>query len=323
MNYRDYYSVLGVNRGASQEAIKKAFRKLARTYHPDHVQGAGKAAAEEHFKEINEAYEVLGDPEKRKKYDLLGKNWKDSDFAAGGGFEGAFAGTGGQGVRFGGGPASRMHFSGTGFSEFFDHFFGGMDDGFGASRDHRPEATPRTGKDVRADLLVTIDEVLRGATRELRVKLEGSGGAASPVRVRIPPGVKPGQRLRVAGKGLPGVDGTPGDLLLHVRYARHPDFRVEDDRLIHDLPLAPWEAVLGTAVHVPTLEGKVRLRVPPGSQSGRKLRLAGRGLPQSDGARGDLLVALHIRVPDQLTPEERNHWEALAQNSGFLPRGQI
>ncbi|MCC5841178.1 MAG: DnaJ domain-containing protein [Opitutales bacterium] len=319
MNYRDYYSVLGVSRDASQETIKKAFRKLARTYHPDHVQGAGKAAAEEHFKEINEAYEVLGDPEKRKKYDLLGKNWKDGDFA-GGGFEGAFAGAGEAGGRFGSGPSSRMQFSGTGFSEFFEHFFGGIDDSLGASRMHGREAACQTGRDLRADLLVTLDEVLRGATRELQVKVEGAGSAGTPVRVRIPPGVKPGQRLRVAGKGLPGADNTPGDLLLHVRYARHPDFRVEDDRLIHDLPLAPWEAVLGTTVDIPTLDGTVRLRIPPGSQSGRKLRLAGRGLPAGSSSRSDLFVALHIRVPTQLTPEERTHWETLARSSGFSPR---
>jgi len=327
MEFKDYYKTLGVERNASDEAIKKAFRKLARQHHPDVAKD--KTTAEARFKEINEAYEVLGDPEKRRRYDTLGANWKHGQqFRPPPGFEGPR----GRGFRTDGGQAFEFEFGGTGFSDFFERFFGGGHFGeggpFGAGGEgevFRGARASRRGADIEGDLLVTLHEAVNGAERvismERRDPAAGKAGKHS-LRVRIPAGVRDGQRIRVAGRGGAGHDGgEPGDLFLIVRLARHPDFRVKGGHLYHDLDLAPWEAVLGCTLAIPTLESPVSVRIPPGTVSGQQLRIRGRGLPTGPkGARGDLFVVVSISVPKQIGEEERKLWEQLAAKSAFDPR---
>src|SRR5919201_96546 len=276
VQFRDYYETLGVQKTASEEEIRGAFRKLARKYHPDVAKD--KKAAEEKFKEINEAYEVLSDPEKRKKYDQLGANWNQP-----GGFQPPpqWSGQpdGGRFYQWGGGDGGiEFEFGGTGFSDFFEAFFGAgrgrsAFGGFGG----RP-ATAERGSDVEADILVTLEEALHGSTRTVSLRRAGSNKVET-YQVKIPRGVHEGQRIRLAGQGEPGErGGRSGDLFLRVRLARHPDFTVEGSDLIHEVKIAPWQAVLGTTLTVPTLEGNVRLKVPPGTQSGQRFRLRGRGV---------------------------------------------
>ncbi len=328
LEFKDYYSVLGVPRDASAEDIKKAFRTLARQYHPDVAKN--KKSAEEKFKEINEANDVLSDPEKRRKYDELGMNWQ----AGGSGYEPpphaqgrawSRAGTGGE-------PEPEFHFGGTGFSDFFEQFFGGgrnFETRFrGTRRDggatEEPEYAAR-GSDIEGDILVTLDEALLGSMRTISLqRSDPSTGEAETetFTVRIPPGAQEGRRIRVPGKGGAGLGGGPaGDLYLRVRLAAHPDFEVRGADLYHDLELAPWEAALGGQVVVPTLTGSVKLRIPPGTQTGRQLRVRGQGLPKSPkGERGDLYVIAKIQVPPELADEERKLWEQLARVSRFNPR---
>lgn len=334
MEFKDYYATLGVQRGATQDEIKRTFRKLARGCHPDHAGAENKERAEARFKEINEAYEVLGDPEKRRKYDQLGMEWNAR--------EGARAHHWDAGEDFFGGPERttgpggyEFHFGGTGFSDFFEHFFGAMGEGGprgggprgATTRFHRGgfDADARGGHrggDIESEIMVTFEEALRGSVRGIRLRRRDPVSGAETtdaVRVRLPAGVREGQRIRVAGKGAPGPGGA-GDLYLRVRFERHPDFRVEDNNLVCDLELAPWEAVLGCSAEIPTLEGKARLRVKPGTQGGSKLRMRGRGLPLGAGKRGDLLARVRIRVPQKLSEEERKLWEKLAAVSSFVPR---
>jgi curved DNA-binding protein len=319
VEFKDYYKTLGVPKNASQEGIKRAFRKLAIKHHPDKAKG-DKRTAEERFKEINEAYEVLGDPEKRKKYDRLGAGWQQHGGAPPGGEE-FRAPRGGRGFEF--------HFGGTGFSDFFEQFFGGGRGGFAGLEDFgfgpraRGTATQR-GADIEGDILVTLDEAMRGSTREVAVRRTNPQTGQSETqtyRVRIPPGVREGQLIRLAGRGHEGMGGgAAGDLYLRVKFARHPDFRVRDSDLYYDLALAPWEAVLGTKVTVPTLDGAVSLRVAAGTRAGQQLRIRGRGLPRRDGGRGDLYAVVSIHVPSRVSNAERELWEQLAKRSGFDPR---
>jgi DnaJ-class molecular chaperone len=342
VEYKDYYRVLGVPRDASDDEVRQAFRRLARRYHPDVAREP--RTAEEKFKEINEAYEVLGDPKKRAQYDALGPNWRPGpEFRRPPGS----TRRPGQAHQPGGRAGFEFQFGGTGFSDFFEQLFGSM-----AGRRGRPgfptEETAEfaeRGHDVEADLLVTLDEAFGGATRPISLRTQapcaacrGSGlrrdGRPCPTcqgagrttqtahyQVRIPPGVREGQRLRLAGRGEASDAGGPaGDLFLRVRLARHPDFRVEGDNLYHELALAPWEAVLGAEVSVPTLTGRVNIRIPPGSQSGQRLRLRNQGLTTPTGARGDLLVGLQIQVPARVNPREQALWEQLARESRFHPR---
>jgi curved DNA-binding protein len=325
-----------VARTASDDEIRKAFRKLARQHHPDVAKN--KTQAEEKFKEINEAYEVLSDPEKRKRYDALGANWKQgAEFHPPPGWE-SFT----RGPRRGGGGGGpvEFEFNGTGFSDFFEQIFGQRGRGappFG-QRDFSEQ-----GRDIEADLLVTLPEALRGSVRSISLRhavpcaqCGGTGqagrrpcpacsGAGQVMRsethqVKIPAGVSEGQRLRVSGKGETGTGGgRPGDLFLIIRLAAHPEFRVEEENLFHDLDLAPWEAVLGANVMVPTLEGSVNIKIPAGTQNGQRLRVRGRGLGK-EGARGDLFVVTRILVPEQVGDAERELWQRLAQNSKFHPR---
>jgi len=341
VKYKDYYETLGVSRTASEEEIKKAFRKLARKYHPDVAKGKG---TEEKFKEINEAYEVLGDPGKRKKYDQLGANWQSgAEFRPPPGWEnhGPFAGGGAQGK----GGDFEFEFGGTGFSDFFEQLFGsaGRNAGGGFSRGGRTvypdEGLGQRGRDIEGDIMVTLEESLRGSVRTVSLKrpvtcehcggtgVKGQrpctvcGGSGRVIKTeqfqtRIPPGVTDGQQLRVAGRGETGVGrGQAGDLFLRVRLAKNPDFQVEDHNLVHEADIAPWDAVLGTQVSVPTLDGRINIKIPPGTQSGQRLRVRGQGLPLSGGGRGDLNVVVNLRLPERVTERERELWQQLARES--------
>lgn len=324
VKFQDYYETLGVARAAPAEEIKQAFRKLARIHHPDVAKN--KVAGEARFKEINEAYEVLGDPEKRRRYDELGANWQD------GGRGAPPPGGGGRGPARAPQGATDFEFGGTGFSDFFESFFGG---GRGGFESHGPSAGrtngddnsfAHAGQDVEADLLVTLEEALRGALRKVTLRRPGNNGAADrsdTYQVRIPPGVREGQRIRLGGQGGSGFGGgSAGDLFLRVRLARHPDFSVEGADLHCDLDLAPWEAVLGVQAKIPTLDGTTSLRVPPGTAAGSQLRLRGLGLPRADSTRGDLYASVQIQTPAPVSAEERTLWEQLGRISTFKPRSE-
>lgn len=342
MQYKDYYQILGVPRQADEGEIKKAFRKLARQHHPDVAKN--KKEAEAKFKEINEAYEVLSDPEKRKRYDELGANWKTgAEFRPPPGWEEMFQGGAPRGGGRGG--VHEFKFGGTGFSDFFEQLFGSASRGAGARGAGRFEQEfAERGEDIEGDIMVPLEEAIRGAVRTISVdrvvpcpKCGGTGVAgqrACPVchgngqvrrsediQVRIPPGVTDGQRLRLAGRGEAGAGGGPaGDLFLRIRLAKHPDFTVEDHDLVYEADLAPWEAVLGAQISVPTPGGTLGIKIPPGTQAGRRLRLRGHGLPLRGGGRGDLYVQIKVQVPEQTSDHERKLWEQLARESGFRPR---
>jgi len=324
VQFKDYYETLGVPRTASDAEIKKAFRKLAREHHPDVARD--KKRAEEKFKEINEAYEVLSDPSKRKKYDELGANWKaGAEFRPPPGWEQFTGGRGFRGRAPGGGDFE-FQFGGTGFSDFFETLFGSARRGRGgfsrsAGFDEEEEIAER-GRDIEGDIMVTLEEALRGSVRSVNVRSEVGGKAKTQTyQVKIPPGVTEGQRLRLAGRGEAGVgSGGAGDLYLRVRLAKHPDFEVEDHNLIYEAELAPWEAVLGANISVPTLHGHVNIKIPPGTQSGQKLRVRGRGLPVHDSGHGDLIVVTSIAVPERVSDGERKLWEQLQRESRFNPR---
>ena len=322
VEYKDYYQVLGVPRAATADEIKKAFRKLAREHHPDVAKD--KKAGEIKFKEINEAYEVLGDAEKRRKYDQLGADWEHgAQFTPRpehGGFQ----------RRRGGSQEgeSPFEFSGTGFSDFFEQFFAGTRDHPGSFRRTSPFADEDTmavrGQDAEADILVTLEEALRGAKREITLRRADQYGNAfktDTYQVKIPAGVHEGQRIRLSGQGSPGRAGGPaGDLYLRVRLAKHPDFRVEGSDLHYDVLLAPWEAVLGKQVRIATLNGSAKLTIKPGTQAGAVLRLRSLGMPKEGGKRGDLFATVSIEVPPSITDAERKLWEQLAAASTFEPR---
>jgi curved DNA-binding protein len=342
VQYKDYYKTLGVARGASDSEIKKSFRKLAREYHPDVAKN--KKQAEERFKEINEAYEVLGDPAKRKKYDELGANWNSgADFRPPPGWESFVGGrpSTGRGRR---GEDAEFHFGGTGFSDFFEQLFGSAGRGGRRGGFAEEDLTAERGRDIEGDLMVTLEEALGGSVRSVSVRhgvpcehCGGTGQRAGQVcnvcggtgqvartetyQVKIPAGVSQGQRLRVAGRGEAGVGGgAAGDLYLRVRFARHPDFEVQDQQLIYEAELAPWEAVLGAQISIPTLNGRVNIRIPPGTQTGQKLRVRGRGLPERGKGNGDLIVVTRVEVPAHVNDAERKLWEQLAKESRFSPR---
>ena len=307
VEFRDYYQIMGVDRNATHDEIRKAFRKLARECHPD-VAG-DKEGAEEKFKELNEAYEVLGDPEKRKKYDQLGSGWDK-----GPGFGHADAGSG-----------YEYHFDGTGFSDFFEHLFGwrATGRGFEEFAEHRSDpgsTVPIRGRDIESEILVTLREVVQGADRVLTLSRSKEGGSRTgdTVRVRIPKGVLEGQLIRCAGLGEPGYNGGEhGDLFLRVVLQRHPDLSVEGSDLHCDLPIQAWDAVLGGTSTVSTPTGKIRIKIPPGSEAGDHLRVRNKGLPIDGGsAMGDLHARIVIRTPSAITDAEREHWERLRDLSG-------
>lgn len=325
--FKDYYTILGVARDAGDDEIKKAFRKLARKHHPDVAKD--KKEAEEKFKEINEAYEVLSDPAKRKKYDQLGERWRDAESGYGTPPEGAWYRHAGGGENDGV-HEQEFHFGGTGFSDFFEQFFGGgSEHGFprGASAFRGGSGTVRAhrGSDVEGDLLATLEEVMQGTVRPISLQMTNPQTGESTThtfQVRVPAGVTDGQRIRVPGQGQPGIQGgAAGDLYLRVRHAAHPDFSTRESDVYHELDLAPWDAVLGAEIRVPTLDGGVTLRIPPGATNGQHLRVRGRGLPKGKtGERGDFFVVLTVQVPAKISAEEREAWERLRSISTFQPR---
>jgi curved DNA-binding protein len=315
VGFRDYYEVLGVPRGASEDEIRSAYRKLARTHHPDVSREPG---AEDRFKEVSEAYEVLRDPEKRERYDRLGANWKAGEDVSGaegfGGRQGGFAG-GGFGQGQGGFGDMRVEFGdGNGFSEFFESLFGGGR-GPGPGRAGGFEGFSGRGGDQEATLEVSLQEAAHGGRRKISL------GDGRDYEVNIPAGVRDGQRIRLAGEGGRGAGGGPaGDLFLRVRIKPDRRFRLEGDDLTVELPVAPWEAALGAGVEVPTLDGQARVKVPAGSSSGRRLRLKGEGMPGAGNRRGDLFAIVRIVVPKKLSKRERELFEQLAEASEFDPR---
>jgi len=311
MQFKDYYQTLGVSKSASQDEIKSAFRKLARTHHPDMVKPKERAAASERFKGINEAYEVLGDPEKRKQYDTLGSDWERGAQSPPGWHQ---RGGGGRRPAHAGGGAVRpedfeSNFGGTGFSDFFEAFFGSAGRGANPFASGRAAGASR-GVDVEADLMVPLEEALHGARRKITFQREGI--KPQTYEVTIPAGVREGQRIRLGGQGEAGIQGgAAGDLYLIVRLAPHPDFQVKDSDLIYDLEVPPSRAVLGGEVTVPTMDGAAKLKLPPGSKPGQRFRLKGHGMPKPGGGRGDLYALLSVEIPATLTPKQKELWQAL------------
>jgi DnaJ-class molecular chaperone len=323
MDFKDYYSTLGVAKTATDKEIKTAYRKLARKHHPD--VNPGDKTAETRFKDLTEAYEVLGDPEKRKKYDELGANWRMYEQAGAPGGPG-FPG-GAWNVNTGGGQGGfrtmsedemrEMFGNGDPFSDFFHVFFGGGGPAGAAEADRRTRGArsrARKGRDVEQEITLGLDEAYQGAMRRLSINF---GGQARTVDVRIPPGVGDGSRVRIAGEGEPGAGGAPaGDLYLRIRLAPHPQFERKGQDLHTHVPVPLTTAVLGGEVDVKTLGGKsLRLKVPPTTQSGQVFRLKGHGMPVSGktGTHGDLYATADVQLPRQLTPEARAHFEALQQ----------
>jgi curved DNA-binding protein len=318
VQYKDYYQILGVPRTATDADIKKSFRKLAREFHPDVAKD--KKKSEEKFKEINEAYEVLGDSAKRKKYDELGANWKSgAEFRPPPGQGGH---PGGRNFRGGEAASADFEFGGTGFSSFFEQLFGSRmregGGGFGKHGGFSGAEMAERGNDIEGDIMVSLEEAAKGSVRTVNIR---HADRSESHQVRIPPGVSEGQKLRLVGRGEHGSGGGGnGDLYLNVRFARHPDFDVDGHDLIHELDLAPWEAALGAEISVPTLDGRVNIKIPAGTSSGQKLRVRGRGLMQREGTRGDLLVVTRIVFPPKITEAQKKIWSQLAHESNFNPR---
>jgi curved DNA-binding protein len=311
MKYVDYYAALGLARDATLEQVKKAYRTLARQHHPDMSKAPD---AEEKFKNVAAAYATLKHPDKRAAYDALGVQPEGTDMDELQRRQGGFGGFGGAGEAAG---QSDARFADMDFSDFLDSLGkGGM---FGER--HGRSRGPQRGQDLEDTVLVDLAQALHGSTLHMALM---DGGERRELEVTIPAGVRAGQKLRLRGKGGKGRDGgADGDFYLHIAFNPHPHFRVDQQDLYFDLPLSPWEAMLGADITVATLEGEVVLTVPPGSGSGKKLRLRGRGLPHGPGAdakRGDLYALLRIDVPPQLTPEERKLLEELARISTFAPR---
>jgi curved DNA-binding protein len=318
MEFKDYYAILGVAKDASQEEIQRAYRKLARKYHPDVNKEPG---AEEKFKDIGEAYEVLKDPEKRAKYDRYGAAWKAAQQ------RGGTPPPGYEDVWFDLGSAPEDVFAGfSGFSSFFEQLFGTGRrrgpawSGRGTGRGGQPWGWTMPGADREVRLTLTLEEAARGGQREVRLT-DPDTGQTKTYMVTIPKGIRPGQRIRLAQQGGRGVGGgPPGDLYLHVELLPHPMFRLEGRDLHTVLPITPWEAALGAEVTLPTLEGTVRVKIPPASSSGRQIRLRGKGFPDARSGAGDLYAEIQIVVPASLTAKERRLFEELARCSTFQPR---
>lgn len=345
--FHDYYQVLGVQRSASADEIQRAYRDLARKYHPDMNKEKG---AEERFKEIGEAYEVLKDADKRKRYDALGANWKHGqDFQPPQGWGGGAR----SGRRASGGPGGNVHVDfgegGADFSDFFESLFGGGGGGARAARSgfggmsgddfadamrggaagrgaRHGRSRARPGQTHEAEITIPLRDAFRGGTRNITLTSSDDHGASSQrtYDVKIPAGVTDGAVIRLSGQGGPGSGGgEAGDLLIRIRIAPDPRFRFDAESkhdLITTILLAPWEAALGARVPVETLAGELTMTIPPGSQSGQKLRIRGQGFPRKNADPGDLFAELKIVVPRTLTPEERTLYEQLRDQSNFQPR---
>jgi curved DNA-binding protein len=321
MDFKDYYATLGVAKTATDKELKQAYRKLARKHHPD--VNPGDKAAEAKFKEINEAYEVLGDPDKRRKYDELGANWRAYEQAERAGAADPFQ-QGGWTVNMGGGSGGfrtmteeemqEMFGTDNPFSDFFNTFFGGGGAGPEGRRARTTRSRARKGRDLEHELPLTLEEADQGVTRRFSIKHDGH---ARTVDVRVPAGVGDGSRVRVGGEGEPGSGGAAaGDLYLRVRLEPHPQFERKGRDLYTRIAVPLTTAVLGGEVNVPALGGRtLRLKVPPTTQNGQVFRLRGQGMSLSGkpGERSDLYATVDVELPRQITPEERTHFEELAK----------
>jgi curved DNA-binding protein len=321
VGYKDYYQTLGVARDAGREDIQRVYRKLARKYHPDLNKGPD---AEQKFKEINEAYQVLKDPEKRKAYDQLGAGWQEGqDFRPPPGWQADFD----SGSRSGFGSGSDFRGAAEGdFSDFFETLFGGAF----RQQYQGPESRGtfvRAGADHEAVLRISLEEAFRGGVKTVTLTSQASqpnGSVTSGQKtydVKIPAGIQPGQKIRLAGQGGQGLgEGPRGDLYLKIDIEAHPRFRLDGRNLYMDVAVSPWEAALGAEVEVRTLSGPITLKIPIGTQSGQKLRLKGKGMPGSKGPPGDLYAVAQIKVPKRLSEQERKTFEELRRVSAFNPR---
>lgn len=319
MDYKDYYKALGVSKTATKEEIRKAFRSLARKYHPDVAEN--KILADHKFKEINEAYEVLSDPAKRARYDQMRPTFAQGNPArntAGGVWQQAASGT----------QQGDVHFEGTGFSDFFEQFFGGNGGFFkrGGKTDEGGFSKGffgKKGEDLERDIMVTVEEAYNGSTRKVTVTQTMGNGQeeVSHFKVRIPAGVRDGQRLKVQGKGEQGTGrGKPGNLYLNVKLASHPLYRVQGGNLYYDLELAPWEAGPGAKIILRTLGGSIAIKIPPGTTHGQMLRVKNKGLPDKNGNHDDLYLNIHVVTPTHPSAQEVRLWEQLRDTSTFNPR---
>ncbi len=333
VKYKDYYQILGVERDASPDKIRIAYRKLAKKYHPD--VNKGDAAKEEKFKEISEAHEALSDPEKRKRYDTLGANWQaGADFTPPPGFEeifrnfGARRGRGGGGATFNFGSGGGSGGSG-GFSDFFDMLFGGglggafNGGGGGPSCGRGGGRFAMKGQDVQADLAITVRDAFTGGKKSVSFQMQNPDGSVrmKTFDINIPGGVKDGTTIRLAGQGAPGMNGAPaGDLLVTLRFAPDSLFKTEGYDVFVDVPVTPWDAALGAKVEVPTLGGIAELKIPAGVQGGQKLRMKQQGLPGRNGRKGDQFATVRIAVPKKLSKEEKRLFKELKEKSDFNPR---
>jgi len=311
MEFKDYYEIMGVDRNATQDEIKRAYRKLARKYHPDISKDVD---AEEKFKEMGEAYEVLKDPEKRAAYDQLGQNYKDGqDFTPPPGWDAGFEFSGG-GFEDAAGAAA--------FSDFFESLFGQG----GFARGQGPSAGfYARGQDHHAKILIDLEDAIAGSTRTITLQVpevDPQGHVQTHTRtlnVNIPRGVRQGQQIRLAGQGAPGMgQGDSGDLYLEIEFKPHGMYRVEGHDIYLDLPVTPWEAALGSTVTVPTPSGNVDMKIPPGSGSGKTMRLKGRGIPA--GTAGDFYVVLKISLPPADNDKARALYEQMKNELDFNPR---
>ncbi len=308
MDYKDYYKSLGVSKTASQDEIKKAFRKLAHKYHPD--KNPGDKAAEAKFKEVNEANEVLGDPEKRKKYDTLGENWNRYQQKGGNSQDfdwSRYANQGGQGGQtfystdFG----DMFGQGGGGFSDFFESIFGGS---MGGSRSRTTRQTAFKGQDMQAELSITLDEAYQGTEKIFEIN-------GHSIKLKIKPGISDGQTLRIPGKGYAGPNGGKnGDLMIVVRVAKHPEYNRIDDDLYYDLPVDIYTAVLGGKVELKTFKGKINVNIAKETPNGKTLRLKGLGMPKygKENQAGDLYVKIDLQTPKNLSEEELKLFKKLA-----------
>lgn len=314
MEYKDYYQIMGVARDATQDEIKRAYRKLARRFHPDVSK---ESDAEQRFKEVGEAYEVLKDPEKRAAYDQLGANWKSGqDFHPPPDWDAGFE------FRGGGYTAA----GGADHSAFFEEIFGRQYAGGDATR--RQGAFRMRGEDHHAKVMIDLEDSYQGATRTITLRmpeLTDDGHVTTRdhvLNVRIPKGIRPGQQIRLAGQGAPGIGGgESGDLYLEVEFRGHPVYRVADSDLFLDLPVAPWEAALGATVKVPTPSGVLDLKIPANSNQGRKLRLKGRGLPGKQP--GDFYVVLQVTLPPADNDAATKLYRQMEEQLAFNPRANL